>query len=99
VGRRGRRFYVRGGNGWGVSVGIIGAILIGIALATTVFWLAVIVVAILVLAGVECAMRGLWQQLRRPLTKDWSAPLPAVGSGALQSVEEPSQTVSCRPSY
>jgi len=59
------KFYLRTGRGTGVSVGIVGALVLGILVATTVFWLAVIVVAILVLAGVGCAMRGLCQQLRR----------------------------------
>ena len=38
------KFYLRTGRGTGVSVGIVGTLL---------------------LAGVGCAMRGLWQQLRR----------------------------------
>ena len=42
------RIYLRGGNGWGVSVGIVGALVIGVLVATTVFWVAAVVAAVLV---------------------------------------------------
>jgi hypothetical protein len=43
------RIYLRGGNGWGVSVGIVGALVVGVLVATTVFWVAAVAAAVLVL--------------------------------------------------
>jgi hypothetical protein len=42
------RIYLCGGNGWGLSVGIVGALVIGVLVATTVFWIAAVVAAVLV---------------------------------------------------
>jgi len=45
------RFSFRTSRSTGVSVGIVGAVALGILLATTVFWVAVTVAAALVVAG------------------------------------------------
>jgi hypothetical protein len=58
------RFYFRTRTG-GVSVGVIGAVLLGIAVATVWFYVALVVVPILVLAGIGYIARGMWQWARR----------------------------------
>ena len=42
------RICLCGGSGWGLSVGIVGALVIGVLVATTVFWIAAVVAAVLV---------------------------------------------------
>ena len=59
------RFYFRTSRSTGVSVGLVGAVVLGVLLATTVFWLAVIVAAVLVVAGMYVVARGTWQRRRR----------------------------------
>ena len=65
--RRGRqavRFSFRTSRSTGVSVGIVGAVALGILLATTVFWVAVIVAAALVVAGLYAGAQSLWRHRR-----------------------------------
>jgi hypothetical protein len=59
------RLYVRGGRGWGVSVGIVGALVLGLLVAALWFYIALAVAAVLVLAGVAYAARAVWQRARR----------------------------------
>jgi hypothetical protein len=47
-----------------VSVGIVGALVLGILLATAVFWLALIVGAVLVVAGLYAGGRALLRRRR-----------------------------------
>jgi hypothetical protein len=43
------RIYLRGGRGWGVSVGVIGGLILLVIVATITFWAAVIVAATLII--------------------------------------------------
>jgi hypothetical protein len=57
------RFYLRTGRG--VSVGIIGGLVLLILLAATVFWVAVIVAAVFAVAAVAYTARWVWLRLGR----------------------------------
>jgi hypothetical protein len=59
------RFIFRTGPGSAVSVGIIGGLVLLILLAATVFWVAVIVAAVTVLAALAYACRWAWLSLKR----------------------------------
>jgi hypothetical protein len=58
------RFYFRTRAG-GVSVGIIGALVLLVLVAALWFYIALAVVAVLVLAGIAYAARAVWQRARR----------------------------------
>jgi len=60
------RFYYRTQSG-GISVGAVGALIIGLLLAAAWFWLAVITVVILVLYLAGCGIRKLLTQKNRPV--------------------------------
>jgi uncharacterized membrane-anchored protein len=59
------RVYVRGGSGWGVSVGLVGALVFGLLALVLWFYVALVVVAVLVLAGIGYAVTGVWRRTRR----------------------------------
>jgi hypothetical protein len=58
------RFYFRTRSG-GVSVGIIGALVLLVLVAALWFYVAITVVAVLALAGIGYVARGMWQWARR----------------------------------
>jgi hypothetical protein len=58
------RFYFRTSRSTGVSVGIVGAVVLGILLAATVFWVAVIVGALLIVAGACAGALWVWRRWR-----------------------------------
>ena len=57
------RLYVHGRSG-GVSVGIIGGLILLILVATTAFWVAVLVGAMLAVAGLYAGARSVWRRRR-----------------------------------
>jgi hypothetical protein len=59
------RFYVRGGSGWGVSVGLLGGLVLLVLVAALWFWLAVIVAAVIVLTALWLLARALIAAWRR----------------------------------
>jgi|AmaraimetFIIA100_FD_contig_51_2882147_length_596_multi_8_in_0_out_0_2 hypothetical protein len=59
------RLYARNGPNTGVSVGLFGAFVLGVLLATTAFWLAVIGAAVLLVAGLYAGALWLWRRSRR----------------------------------
>jgi hypothetical protein len=58
------RFYVRTSRSTNVSVGTVGALVLGLLVVVGSFYLALIVVAVLVLAGIAYGLRAVARRRR-----------------------------------
>jgi hypothetical protein len=56
------RIYLRGGRGWGVSVGVIGGLILLVIVATITFWAAAIVAATLIIWLFARAFIAAWRR-------------------------------------
>lgn len=59
------RVYMRAGRNTGISTGLAGGLIILVALAAVVFWIAVIIGAIIVTAGLWAAAKWAIERSRR----------------------------------